>query len=74
MPVGPVSEGSDDQSLVATGILIAIDEVDVSDGDLTLVGVLDVIEATLLQPLEVARRFNVHFHLYVYDYDGIKTN
>ena len=59
----PVSEGRDDESFGAAEELVLVFEVDVSDADETLVHVVDEVEASLLQPLEIRRRFNVHLAL-----------
>ena len=59
----PVSQGGDDKSLCAAQELILVDEVYISDGDLTLVCVLVEVEPSLLLPLKVCWRLDVHLDL-----------
>ena len=59
----PVCERGDDKTLSASQELHLVDEVHVGDGDEAVVKVLFIVEARLLEPLKVRRRFDVHLHL-----------
>ena len=59
----PVCERGDDKTLGASQELHLVDEVHVGDGDEAVVKVLFIVEAWLLEPLKVRRRFDVHLHL-----------
>ena len=62
----PISERRDDQTLRAAKELILVDEVDISDGDHGFVCVLHKVEAWLLHPLKVWRRFDALTALQAY--------
>lgn len=61
--VTSVREGSDDEPVCAAQELVLITEVNVCDGDNTIIDVFLEVEARLFQPLEVCHWADVHFDL-----------
>jgi len=61
--ISPVSKRCNDETLSAAGVLVAVSKINISDGNLAFIGVFNVVEARLLQPLKIGGRFNVKVHL-----------
>lgn len=62
--VAPIGQGSDDQTLCAAQELILVLKIHISDGDDAFVCVLIKVESSLLLPLKVCRRLDVHAALW----------
>ena len=61
----PVSERCDDKTFGAAQELVHVVEFDIRDANQTPVLVLFEVETSLLEPLEVEHRLDVHLHLFV---------
>ena len=63
LPVLPVSQRCDNQSVGTPKKLILVNEVHISDLDNTVIQIFLEVESALFQPFKVGHAFNVHPYL-----------